>query len=108
MHIRHIPLLLPPASHSGDAVRTKLLTLYEREACCLQAALSGRQPDSLPALIAAAKPSPQESALVTGLQTKLQSLQVPRHASLDSGFGHRIVVSVLCTLPGSCRYLHCF
>lgn len=41
-----------------------------------QAALKTRHPDSLPVLIAAAKPSPQESAIVTELQTKLQTLQV--------------------------------
>ena len=48
----------------------------------MQAALKARQPDSLPALIPAAKPSPQESALVTDLQTKLKSLQVALYASL--------------------------
>ena len=42
----------------------------------LQATLKARHPDSLSALIAAAKPSPQESALVTDLQSKLKSLQV--------------------------------
>jgi len=42
----------------------------------VQAALKSRHPDSLPALIAAAKPSLQESALVSDLQTKLKSLQV--------------------------------
>ena len=42
----------------------------------IQAALKARHPDSLPVLIAAAKPSPQESAIVTELQQKLQSLQV--------------------------------
>lgn len=55
---------------------------FKEEACCLQAALTGRRPDSLTALIAAAKPSPQESALVTDLQTKLQSLQVLPFACL--------------------------
>ena len=46
-------------------------------ACLLaQAALNSRHPDSLPALIAAAKPSAQEAALVSDVQTQLKTLQV--------------------------------
>lgn len=53
----------------------------------MQAALKARHPDSLPALIAAAKPSPQESALVTDLQTKLRTLQVPLMSARMLWFG---------------------
>ena len=44
--------------------------------CTVQTALTSRNPNSLPAVIAASKPNALETALVADLQQKLQKLQV--------------------------------
>ncbi|KAL0049666.1 hypothetical protein WJX82_007177 [Trebouxia sp. C0006] len=66
-----------PGPVSNKSVKNDKKQIKELEADVenLKAALNSRHPDSLPALIAAAKPSSQESALVSDLQTKLKSLQ---------------------------------
>ena len=53
-----------------------MTVLHLQDSLLPQATLKARHSDSSPALIAAAKPSPQESALVTDLQSKLKALQV--------------------------------
>ncbi|DBA96689.1 TPA: hypothetical protein ACH3X1_015539 [Trebouxia sp. C0004] len=64
-----------PVSNKSLKNDKKQIKELEADVENLKAALQSRHPDSLPALIAAAKPSSQESALVSDLQTKLKSLQ---------------------------------
>ncbi|KAL0032283.1 hypothetical protein WJX79_002357 [Trebouxia sp. C0005] len=64
-----------PVSNKSLKNDKKQIKELEADVENLKAALKSRHPDSLPVLIAAAKPSSQESALVSDLQTKLKLLQ---------------------------------